>query len=96
MKLVVDIPIENYNSIVFDDAGIGRLRQIIKEGTPFEEVFDDEIKALEFTKWVAKEIFDEEWEFNKDSFEEAACRKLEKLGLVRKTDNNWILAESEE
>ena len=54
------------------------------------------IKSLEFVKWVANEIFDEEWEFNKDSFEEVACRKLEKLGIVRKTDNGWVLVESEE
>ena len=48
-----------------------------------------------FAEWVADEIFDEEWENNKDSFAEIACRKLEKLGFVRQEGNEWI-KESEE
>lgn len=59
------------------------------------QTIDMAIKALEFTEWVAKEIFDEEWEYNKDSFEELACRKLEKIGIVRKSDTDWVLVESE-
>lgn len=42
------------------------------------------IKALEFAEWVAEEIFSDDWEFNKDSFEEVACRKLAKLGIIEK------------
>ena len=35
-----------------------------------------------FAEWVADEIFDDYWEYNKDAFAEIACRKLCKLGLV--------------
>ena len=51
------------------------------------------IKALEFAEWVAEEIFSDDWEYNKDSFEEVACRKLEKLGIVRKTETDWELVD---
>ena len=59
------------------------------------------IKALEqepydFARWVAREIFDENWEYNKDAnFAEIACRKLEKLGIVRAKGDEWELVESE-
>lgn len=49
-----------------------------------------------FTEWVATEIFSEDWERNKDSFAEIACRKLTKLGLVKAEGDNWVLKESEE
>jgi hypothetical protein len=52
-------------------------------------------KGQKFAEWVADEIFDEEWENNKDSFAEIACRKLEKLGLVRQEDNEWIKESSD-
>lgn len=62
------------------------------------------IKALEqdseseqFAKWVAREIFDDDWdEYNKDAFEEIACRKLAKLGIVRANGDNWELIEPQE
>ena len=53
------------------------------------------IKAIEFAEWVAEEIFSDDWEYNKDSFTEIACRKLEKMGIVRKTDTDWELADKE-
>jgi len=53
-------------------------------------------KLLKFAEWVASEIFDENWEYNKDAFEELACRKLAKLGLVRANGDEWELVESEE
>ena len=57
-------------------------------------------KALEqepndFARWVAREIFDDEWEYNKDAFVEIACRKLEKLGIVRAKGDEWELLEQE-
>lgn len=54
------------------------------------------IKSLEFVEWVAEEIFSDDWEFNKDSFEEVACRKLAKLGIVRAKGNEWELVEPQE
>lgn len=48
-----------------------------------------------FIEWVASEIFSEYWEFNKDGFEELACRKLVKLGIVKEVDGEYIF-ESEE
>ena len=57
---------------------------------------DKAIKSLEFAEWVAEEIFSDEIdgkEFCDYEFEEVACRKLEKLGIVRKTETDWELAD---
>ena len=47
-------------------------------------------KYKEFAKFVADEIFDEYWEFNKEAFAEIACRKLCQLGIVKSKDGEWI------
>lgn len=52
--------------------------------------------AEQFAKWVATEIFDDNWEYNKDAFAEIACRKLNKLGIVASKDDVWTLKESED
>lgn len=49
----------------------------------------------DFAKWVAREIFDDEWEYNKDAFAEIACRKLAKLGIVIRMGDEWELIEQE-
>ena len=79
--------------ITFDE-----FEEFLSNGTRFI----DEIKALnqspkmeQFAKWVATEIFDDMWEYNKDSFAEIACRKLAKLGIVRAKGDEWELVESE-
>ena len=44
----------------------------------------------EFARWVADEIIDEElWELNYGAFAEIACRKLEKLGIVKSNNGYW-------
>ena len=55
-----------------------------------------EPKMGQFAKWVAEEIFDENWEYNKDAFAEIACRKLEKLGIVRAKGDEWELIKTRE
>ena len=55
-----------------------------------------EPKTEQFAKWVATEIFDDMWEYNKDAFAEIACRKLEKLGIVRAKGDEWELVEPQE
>ena len=50
----------------------------------------------DFAVWVAKEIFNDEWEYNKDAFAEIACRKLAKLGIVRAKGDEWELVEPQE
>ena len=67
------------------------------------EAFDMAIESLEqesnmeqFAKWVATEIFDDNWEYNKNSFEEIACRKLAKLGIVRANGDEWELVDPQE
>lgn len=49
-----------------------------------------------FVEWVAREIFDDNWEYNKDAFAEIACRKLAKLGIVRAKGDEWELVEQQE
>lgn len=49
---------------------------------------NEKIDFEDFTKWIADQIF-----FNgvkDDLFVELACRKLAKLGLVEKTDTEWV------
>ena len=53
-------------------------------------------KTEQFAKWVATEIFDDMWEYNKDSFAEIACRKLAKMGIVRAKGDRWELVEPQE
>lgn len=48
-------------------------------------------KTLQFAEWVATEIFDDMWEYNKDAFAEIACRKLAKLGIVKAKGDVWEL-----
>ena len=62
---------------------------------PLRDLFTKYTKAYAFAQWVADEIFDEDWENNKDAFAEIACRKLEKLGLVRQEGNEWIKENSD-
>lgn len=61
-----------------------------KTGHWIEQESDD------FARWVATEIFDDNWEYNKDAFAEIACRKLEKLGIVRAKGDEWELVEPQE
>ena len=76
---------------------------IVQNVEDLNNAYDVAIKALEqspemdqFAKWVATEIFDDMWEYNKDSFAEIACRKLAKLGIVRAKGDEWELVESQE
>ena len=57
---------------------------------------EQELETEQFAKWVAREIFDEMWEYNQDAFVEIACRKLAKLGIVRAKGDEWELAEPQE
>lgn len=47
------------------------------------------IKLLQFAKFVADWIFIDEPEKDIDFFTEVACRKLNELGIVGKTDDEW-------
>lgn len=60
------------------------------------KALEQEPKTEQFAKWVASEIFDEMWEYNKDAFAEIACRKLAKLGIVRAKGDEWELVETQE
>ena len=47
-------------------------------------------KLIDFANWVAKEIMSENFEEDVGVFIEVACRKLYKLGIVKKEDNQWV------
>lgn len=57
---------------------------------------EQEPKTGQFAEWVAREIFDDNWEYNKEAFAEIACRKLAKLGIVRAKGDEWELVEPQE
>ena len=68
----------------------------IPTNNPCEDLFKKAMASLDFANWVADEIFDDMWEYNKDAFAEIACRKLAKLGIVKEVDgekegSSWIL-----
>lgn len=60
------------------------------------KALEQESKTEQFAKWVAKEIFDDNWEYNKESFAELACRKLVKLGMVIRMGDEWELVDPHE
>ena len=60
------------------------------------KALEQEPKTEQFAEWVAREIFNDEWEYNKDAFAEIACRKLAKLGIVRAKGDEWELVEPQE
>jgi len=60
------------------------------------KALEQESESKQFAEWVAREIFDEYWEYNKDAFAELACRKLAKLGIVRANGGVWELVEPQE
>lgn len=60
------------------------------------DTLEQESKTEQFARWVATEIFDDMWEYNKESFAEIACRKLAKLGMVRAKGDEWELVEPQE
>ena len=60
------------------------------------DYLEQEPKMEQFAKWVATEIFDDMWEYNKDAFAEIACHKLAKLGIVRAKGDEWELVEPQE
>ena len=62
---------------------------------------DKALKRVEnlekFAEWVASEIMsDIEWINNRDAFPELACRRLEKLGIVRAENGEWVRTYKEE
>lgn len=74
----------------------GNYKSVCKAINELPSVTPQEPKTGQFAKWVAREIFDEMWEYNKDAFAEIACRKLAKLGIVREKGNEWELVEPQE
>jgi hypothetical protein len=60
------------------------------------KTLEEESNMEQFVEWVATEIFDEDWKYNKHVFAEIACRKLAKLGIVRKNGGTWELVEPQE
>ena len=71
-------------------------RQLAEWLKDYKRLKEQESKTEQFAKWVATEIFDDDWEYNKETFAELACRKLAKLGFVKEVDGEWVLAESED
>ena len=47
-------------------------------------------KLIDFANWVANEIMSENFEEDAEVFIEIACRKLYKLGIIKKKDDQWV------
>ena len=59
------------------------------------DVSPDEL--IEFANWVAKEVccLEYEWDSKSWSFQEIACRKLVKMGIVKEEDGTYLYEEEE-
>lgn len=69
---------------------IKHLDKYKKEAQQFKRKY---LACREYCEWTAREIFDESWKDNKGSFAEIACRKLNKLGLVKAEGSAWVYRE---
>lgn len=86
MKLIIDIPenvIEGAKSSpnYYPAYHFEKIWRAIANGTPYEERPQGE--WIEFTKFVARGVCDDDFKDNSDCFAELACRKLVKLGLLK-------------
>lgn len=90
-----DEAIENLEKEKAYMLGHGGDRQVVALDMAIESL-EQESNMEQFARWVATELFDDNWEYNKDSFAEIACRKLAKLGIVRKNGDTWELVEPQE
>ena len=56
--------------------------------------FTQQELLLDFANWVAKEVIDDDnWARNNMSFQEIACRKLAKIGIIQEKDGKYIYEE---
>lgn len=60
-----------------------------------QELLKERKELRDFVIWVADEIFDEHFEDSAGAFSEIACRKLYKLGIVKRDKEIWIYEHSE-
>lgn len=89
--------LDDIDNVLDEDRTVENYKELLKECYEvLPPVKPQEPKTEQFAKWVASEIFDEMWEYNKDSFVEIACRKLAKLGIVRAKGDEWELIEPQE
>ena len=44
----------------------------------------------EFAHFVAKQVCRDDFEDESGAFAEIACRKLNKLGIIKKENDNWV------
>lgn len=84
-----------YQVKIINDIEYVMLSEVQMKMRKLPSVRPQEPKTGQFAKWVAREIFDDMWEYNKDAFAELACRKLEKLGIVKANGDVWELVEQE-
>ena len=82
------------SEIVLDEDITVILEEVPTVAIPSAEPKTGHLK--DFVMWVASEIFDDNWEYNKDAFAEIACRKLNKLGIVKANGDEWELTEPQE
>jgi len=72
---------------------VDRIETVLNKLPPVNPLSEDDDY---FARWVAEEIFDDNWEYNKEAFAELACRKLAMLGIVVRMGDEWELVEPQE
>ena len=88
--------LDDMDNVLDEDRTIENYKELLKECYEVLPPVNPQGSTEQFAKWVATEIFDENWEYNKDAFAELACRKLAKLGIVRANGDEWESVEPQE
>ena len=80
-----------------NEEAIERLEELLKGTYVVQDKEDIQavqmaIQALDFAEFVAYEIIDERFNdrFNADAFKEISCRKLGRIGIVKKDADSWV------
>ena len=74
---------------------IERMKRNAQENRQLAEWLSELKELREFAHYVANSITAEEEEFDENPrfFGEVYCRKLHKLGIVKRVDNKWVYDE---
>ena len=97
MKLIIDIPEEDFNACkLWVEMGVASWQdKVITNGIPYEKecIIEELAKSkneerpqgewIEFADFIARNVVSEDFSEDVDFYAEVLCRKLVKLGLVK-------------
>lgn len=82
--------VDDFDRLLEQMKGEGEIERVTIEAA------ENMATLIDFADWVASEVCQEDFEDNAGAFAEVACRKLHKLGIVKKDGDNWVYGEDED